>query len=65
MLEVNAVDLRLHHTIDNIVAGAADANDLDLNNAICKHFRHNKYPPMYIGVGPVGHYLHCYLYILP
>ena len=58
--EVNAVDLGLQHTIDNIVAGAADANDLDLNNAICKQFRHNEYPPMYIGVGPMGHYLHCY-----
>ena len=43
-----AVDSVLDHPVNNIVACAANADHLDLDNAILNGFRHTLVPPMYL-----------------
>ena len=38
--EFDAVNAAVDHSVDNIVAGAADADDLNIDNLICINFGH-------------------------
>ena len=43
-----AIHTGIDHTVNNIIAGAADADHLDLYNAIENSFGHSILPPMYL-----------------
>ena len=45
--EIHAADPGLDHPVDNVVSGAAHADDFDLYDPVLKCFRHTTYPPMY------------------
>ena len=36
----DAVDAAVDHPVDNVIAGAADTDDLDIYNLICINFGH-------------------------
>ena len=46
--KIDAVYAAFDHAVDNIVAGAADTNDFNLNYSLLENFSHNCFPPMYV-----------------